>query len=86
MTTKNSTMCSEIKVLNKYFEKKTFVYNIFSGLLANHDCGCIITIAHFESKSDEMSVRKAPDLGHFTACIFWFYLSLHSNIMFSMIK
>ena len=44
----------------------------------NHDCGCIITIAHFESKSDEMSVRKAPDLGHFGVCISFTSFSLIS--------
>ena len=71
MTTKNNTVWSETKLRRKwFFKRKQFLHNIFRGIHANHDCGCIITIAHFESKSDEMSVRKAPDLGHFSACIF----------------
>ena len=44
-------------------------YLFFVLFNTNHDCGCIITIAHFESKCDEMSVRKAPDLGHSVVCI-----------------
>ena len=54
---------------------KHFVHNICD-THANHDCGCIITIAHFESKSDEMSERKAPDLGHWLHA----FCALHTQV------
>ena len=54
-------------------------YFLLSYPNANHDCGCcMIPIPHFESKSDEMSVRKAPDLGHFGVCISFTSFSLIS--------
>ena len=79
-----NTRCSVkmLLIIRRLFNKiiNFCSYLFFVLFNTNHDCGCIITIAHFESKCDEMSVRKAPDLGHSVVCIsltsFSIFLSL----------
>ena len=62
-------------------------YLLLSYPNANHDCGCcMIPIPHFESKSDEMSVWKAPETSvifvHAQILVLSFALRKHSYIMF----